>query len=204
MSDVLVALSIASPSPILYIITLIVGFILLLVLLAKFPTLRNFRKKQTLIMYFAAASVFGLLIFLTYDTNLGPTVVTSTITPSDGSYKFGAVCQFIISVTNLEHRAANFYLVLTAVNASLLAQNQPDYIQVNSTALKIPFSIPGAFRYQESKPVYFTINENVTGFSIYDRDHFSVLRVAWTTQMDCQWNNTDKSYSIFDFLIGPT
>ncbi len=204
MSDALVALSIASPSPTPYIAMLIVGFILLLVLIVKFPTLRNFRKKQTLTMYAAAALVFSLLIFLTYDTSLGLTVVTSTITPSDGSYKFGAVSQFMISVINLGHRAANFYLVLTAVNASFLVQNQPDYIQVNSTALKIPFSIPGTFRYQEIKPVYFTINENVTGFSIYDRDYFSVLRVAWTTQMECQWNNTDKSYSIFDFLIGPT
>ncbi len=203
MNGFLYALSIAHPSPIPYIAALILLTILLIILVAKVPTLRNLRKKQTLLTYVAAALVFGLLTFQAYDAALGATVFTSSIDPSDSGYKTGTLNHFNISVTNLGHRAATFYLTLNSVNASLQVQNQPDYIQVNSTTLKIPFSIPGAFRYQESKSVFFTIDENVTSFSINDND-YSITRVAWTTQMKCRWNSTDNSYSIIGFSEGPT
>ena len=204
MKGLLYALSIVHPSPIPYIAALILFTILLIVLVAKFPTLRNLRKKQTLLTYAVAVLIFGLLVFQTYDAALGPSVFTSRIEPNDRGYNSKELNQFNISVTNLGLRTARFYLTLSSVNASLVAQNQPDYIQVNSTTLKIPFSIPGSFQYQVKKPVFFVIDENVTSFSVNDNDHRSILRVAWTTQMNCHLNITDNSYSIFDFSEGPT
>jgi hypothetical protein len=204
MSELLNALAIAYPSPMPFIAALILCSILLLVLIVKYPTLRAFRKKKTFLVYVAAGLVFGLLIFQAYDTSLGPSVFTSIIEPVGNSYKFGKLNQFNISVTNLGQRAADFYLLLTSVNASLEAQNQPGYEQINSTALKIPFSIPGSFGFQESKSVFFIIDENVASFTIKDIDYRSIDRFGWTTQMYCRWNVSENCFSIIEFAIGPT
>ena len=148
MKGLLHALAIAYPSPIPYIVVLVICFILLMVLAAKFPTLRNLHKKRTRLTYIITTLVFGLLIFQIYDTALGPALVQCRIEPS-GEYTVGTVNQFNVTATSFGRRTVDVYLVLNSVNASLQTQNQPDYIQVNGTTLKVPFSLQ-ALRETES------------------------------------------------------
>jgi hypothetical protein len=56
-------------------------------------------------------------------------------------------------------------MTIRCANATLQTNNQQGYIQLNDTAIKIPFSFNGYGK--ETKPVYFVAEANVSSISFY-------------------------------------
>jgi hypothetical protein len=91
-------------------------------------------------------------------------------------------------------------LVVRSVNASFLAQTQPNYVQVNSTLIKVHFTLSENWFSRRSKTtesVLFNIDENVTGFSFtITPDSWSkgCLFVSGQPFVSYVWNGTENCF----------
>ncbi len=103
--------------------------------------------------------------FEAYDASLGPAIVTYSFDAPEGNFHAGRTNQFNIVCTSLGQRQTSFDLIVKAINVSLFVLSEQDYIQVNSTTIKIPFALNG-LRQTQSKLVQFTIDQNVTAFEL--------------------------------------
>ena len=198
------ALSIADPSvkAIPYIILLIVLTFVFLGFLLVFSSLRKYRRKRNLLIYSVMVLVFVLIVFQAHDLALSPTHVSFGFDISSNEFYPVEANHFNISSSNSGLRTTSFYIVVKSVNASFEVENQKDYIQVNSTMIKVPFTFQELGRASESKPVFFTIDENVTSFLFkadIETQDSSTLLVGAVFWMNCTWNSTKNSYTIEPF-----
>lgn len=202
-----VVLSIIDPSVYAfpYAIVLTVLALIVFTLFFKFPSLRRYRKKRNLLIYGAIALVAVLLVFQAHDVAIGPTHISYMFDCGTGEFSSGRTNQFNVTCSNSGFRTANFYIVLQSVNASFTAQNPEDYIQVNSTTLKIPFSFQELNRATESKPVFFEIDQNATGFSfsacVEAQSGSSLIVITCMPTLVGCWNSTSNCYTINDWSI---
>ena len=204
MINFLRALSIVSPSvkAIPYIILLIVLSLVFLGVLLVFSSLRKYRRKRNLLIYSVMVLILVLIVIQAHDVALGPTLVSFGFDVSSNEFYPIKANQFNISSANSGLRTTSFYIVLKSVNASFVVENQQDYIQVNRTMVKIPFTFQELGRASESKPVFFTIDENVTSFLFkadIETQDSSTLLVGAVFWMNCTWNSTKTSYTIEPF-----
>jgi hypothetical protein len=101
---------------------------------------------------------------------------------------------------NHGNRAASFYLVLSSVNASFQVKTQQNYVQISSTTVKVPFFLQesGRSMSEASKPVFFTIDQNVTGFSfsfsLERQDYVHLVVASGDTCVWFVWNGTKNVY----------
>ncbi len=149
-----------------YIITLIVFCIAILASLAIFPSARKYWRRRNIALY-AAFALIIFLLFFQIDNVSRRAMITYGFSAGNNRAYVGAVNHVTLSGENHGGRAARFYLVFSSVNASFQTQNQQDYILANSKTVKVPFvlSESGFSTNAASKPVLFTVDENVSGFS---------------------------------------
>jgi hypothetical protein len=196
--------SFAVSSPFPYIAFTLACIIVSIFLFLKVPSLRKIRKKRNLIVYAALVLILGLTVYQAYDISLGPKVISYNVAKSEKEFYAGQVNKLNISCESLCMRETSFYLVLKSVNSSLVVENQQNYVQLNSTVIKIPFTLSFVHEIQ-SKVVFFTIDKNVVNFEFYP--HIEQLKdfpivTGSTNQVQCAWNNTTNSY-IVDIIPGP-
>ncbi len=180
-----------------YAVHLTIILVVILICFLKFQSLRKYRRKRNLLVYAVLAILVGLLAYETYNQFLGPAIVSYSVVGGNQFYA-GQVNQFTVSCENLGMRETSFYLVLNSENASLLAENQQDYIQVNSTSIKIPFTLHSLHE-KTTATVFFSINENVTSCAFYpniERANYSPIVTGSTLRAECIWNAETNSYNL--------
>ena len=90
-------------------------------------------------------------------------------------------------------RHSSLHLTLKFTNASFSSQTEQPYIQTNSTTVQFP-NLSGY------KTVYFTVDKNVTGFSVkfipdlYD-PNLAIMK--FVSSLSFKWNETSKIYVPF-------
>jgi len=164
----------------------------------KVPSFRVYRKRRNLIIYAVSALILGLLAYQAYDSFLGPAYVSYSLENGETRFYAGRVNTLSVSSSNMGMRTASFNLILKSVNASFTPNTQQNYVQVNSTIIKVPFSFPQGGR--ETKPVQFTIDENVSAFAFYTSTdmgngdaHFSVYFVLHAESV---WDSKTSSFTL--------
>ncbi len=122
----------------------------------RFPSLRSIRKPRNLLVYLVMLLLLGSVAYQVYDAFLGVSVVTydaNTLSFADNEFVAGQVFELEVFCENLGMRETSFYLTLTSTNASLTVGSQQNYIQVNNTAIKIPFHFAAAQYTRKRKKV---------------------------------------------------
>jgi hypothetical protein len=180
-----------------YVFLIIIVAIVALALFVKFPSLRNYRRKRSIVVYSALLLVFAVLVFQAYDvgciTLVGYRVESETKIHPEAAGQIGLTC------SSQGIRSCSFYLILRSVNASFPTQTQLNYIQINETAVKVPFTLSGVFSPTEvTRHLPFEVDENVTGFS------FSILPDSWRgctfvtgqPSVSYVWNITENCFML--------
>jgi hypothetical protein len=107
-----------------------------------------------------------------------------------------------VKCSNRGNRACSFDIIVSSVNASLSSENPQSYSQINNTAVKVPFTLQesGSSVNGNSKPMFFTINENVTGFSFrlsLEAHAFNSIQVNNAVYtISSVWNATENCYEL--------
>ena len=183
-----------------YIVMLLGVIIAIAALLIVFPSLRKYRRKRNILIYLAAALVIVLLVFQI--DNVSRRAVVSYAFAGDPKYYDREGNQLIIQCQNHGDRAASFYLVLSSINATLQVETQQNCIQTNSRTVKIPFLLQESWlsTSANSRPVFFTIEENVTSFSfsmsLEAQDYSSLVVASGDTDETFVWNGTENGYML--------
>ena len=194
-----IPLILAAPSPIPYILLFLVVLIIAIVLLVKFPSLRIIRKTRNMLFYLLLAVALVLTLFQAYEAPRR-TVYEYYIYGFPNYYP-GRTNQFNLTCQNLESTPASFYMVINSVNASFPAQPQLTYIPVNSTAIKVLFTVsentsPLA---EDTAPIFFDIDENVTGFSFTTNPQMvttTLFPAGGIYGVDYVWNGLENYYEL--------
>jgi len=161
----------------------------------KFPSLRSIRKPRNLLVYLVMLLLLGSVAYQVYDAFLGVSVVTYDVSFAGNEFVVGQVFEFEVFCENLGIRETCFYLTLTSTNASLLVGSQQNYIQVNNTALKIPFHFAAAsIHANETKPVSVSIDRSASGFQL-DFDS-SIIATGGVIGVQGHWNETANGYAV--------
>jgi len=185
-----------------YIVVFVAVLIVVLVLLVKFPSLRKYRRKRNILIYLVVALTLVLLVYqIDFVTRVA--VVDYSIDARGLRFYPGEVNEISVYCSNSGDRACSFYLVLSSVNASFPAQTQQTYLQINNTMVKVPFLLHERWSSMsaDSKPVFFTIDENVTGFSFslsLEANSYNpvVVYSAPFSRIWCVWNATESCYKL--------
>jgi hypothetical protein len=176
--------------------------IVLLILLVARPSLRKYTKKRNIAVYFVFILVLGLLFFQIDNVSRRALVDYTMDMRYDKAYP-DSVNEVAWSCSNYHgSRSADFYLIVSSVNASFVVVHQSDYVLVNSTAVKVPFSIWGN---SDNQSIFFFVKSNATGFSF----HTSIENRGWggidvSTAMRrvmFVWNATENCYVIKEAVV---
>ena len=192
---------VAPPSPIPYILLFLVVSIIAIALFAVFPSLRKYRRRRNILVYFLVTVALVLILYQAYEVPKR-TVYTYYINDFNfPNYFPERINQFNLTCENLESKPASFYMVINGVNVSFPAQPEETYVPVNSTAIKVLFTVSEntSPMYKDTKPILFSINENVAGFSftIYPETMSDTLFPAGHTfGMDYVWNGLENYYEL--------
>jgi hypothetical protein len=95
-------------------------------------------------------------------------------------------------------RESSIDLTLKFTNASFSNQTEQPYTQANSITLRLP-NLSGY------KTVYFTVNKNVTGFSVkFSHASFdpNVSVMKFVSYLSFKWNQTSKIYEPSQSVVG--
>lgn len=173
--------------------------IIILLCFIKFKSLRNYRKSRNWVIY-ASLILLGLLFYQAYYASIGPNDVGFSIQKPQTPINEGQENQFSVTCTSRGIKQVDFYMVLRSDNATLNIDAQLGYVQVNNTAIKIPFSFQGDDI--QTKPVYFTADANVSSISFYptvERINNSPM-VVWSylTEIQCTYDPATHSFAMAD------
>jgi hypothetical protein len=164
----------------------------------KFPSLRSIRKPRNLLVYLIMLLLLGSVAYQVYDAFLGVSVVTydaNTLSFADNEFVAGQIFELEVFCENLGIRETSFYLTLTSTNASLTVGSQHNYIQVNNTAIKIPFHFAAAsIHAKEAKSISVIIDGSASGFQI-DFDS-PIIATGGVIGVKGQWNQTANGYAV--------
>ena len=148
-----------------YVLLLFVCLLVFLVCIINFRSLRVYRRKRNLMIYAVFALVLSLLIYQANEVSLGPSYISYGIKKTQTPIYAMEQNQFGVTCYCDGGKEATFHMVMKCANATLQVDGQADYIQLNDTAIKIPFSFRGSG--EQTKPVYFTVNANVSSVEFY-------------------------------------
>jgi hypothetical protein len=186
-------------------ILLIVFLIVTIVAFCVYRPLRAYRRKRNLVAYAVLIAFFCLSAYQLYGYSLGWNYVwfgiekTQTPIYAEHQNQFGVICH------SSGKREVSFYMTIRCTNATLQANSQQGYIQLNDTAIKIPFNFNGYG--QETKPVYFTANANVSSISFYPfierqkNNPFSVM--SGLGEIQCTFDPITNSFAMADSTNQP-
>ena len=162
----------------------------------KFPSLRSIRKPRNLLVYLFMLLLLGSVAYQAYDAFLGVSVVTYDVSFADNEFVAGQVLEFNVTCENLGIRETTFYLTLTSTNASLVVGSQQNYIQVNDTAIKIPFHFAAAsIHAKETKPVSVTTDVSAISFQLDFKS--PIVATGGVIGVQGQWNETTNGYTVW-------
>lgn len=181
-----------------YTIALSVVILAFVALLIFLPSMRKYRRKRNIIVYAVALLIIALLIFQINESFNSTRALVSYSFDADLKYYYGTANQFAIICSNFGDKSASFYINCSVVNASLQANHQ-DYIQVDSSTVKIPFFLEegGLPLSEDKKYVSFSIDENATGFEFSlwpDELSSSVIVASGTYDIYYTWNTTENCF----------
>jgi hypothetical protein len=164
--------------------------------LIKFRSLRNFRKKRNIAVYAIVLLLLGLIGYQVYDWSLGSPLITNRVSLTNNKFQAEKIIELSMTSQNLCNRELTFNLTVSGVNASLTMGNQEDYVQVDSSTIKIPFHFNrGSIDSDQIKTVLFTINKDCTGFKI---DLSSpVTTTGGQCRVEGSWDATTSSYTVW-------
>jgi hypothetical protein len=186
-------------------ILLIICLIATIVAFFVYRPLRAYRRKRNLLAYAALIAIFSLSAYQLYDYSLGWNYVTFTIEKTQTPIYADQQNHFSVTCHSGGKRAISFYMTIRSANATLQANSQQGYIQLSDNAIKIPFNFDGSG--QETKPLYFTVNANVSSFSIYpfierQKDNpFSVM--SGLGEIQCIFDPATNSFAMADSTNQP-
>ena len=173
--------------------------IIILLCFVKFKSLRNIRRRRNWGIY-ASLILLGLLFYQAYDVSLGPNDVYFSLQKPQTPVYDGHENQFSITCSSGGLKQVDFYMVIRSDNATLSTKDQQGYIQVNATAIKIPFNFQGSGT--QTKSVYFTADANVSSFSFYpavERINNSPISIwVFLNEIRCTYNPATHSYLMAD------
>jgi hypothetical protein len=176
---------------------MLVGFIIAFAtLLLVRPSFRKYRRKRSIILYVAAALVIILLLFQI--DNAGRRAIVNIDYKGESNYYPGQIGRLTMETTNFGDRAANFFLVISNVNASF--QPEQNFIYVDRSTIKVAYLLQERWssRNGDQRNVAFTIDENVSGFSFlvsWEQQGSEELIVTTAdTGMAFVWNGTQNCY----------
>jgi hypothetical protein len=153
-----------------------------------------------LLVHAVLALTFSLIAYQAYNVTLGPNYISFGIEETQSPIYAGQQNQFSVTCSSDGANEVDFYMVFRCANASLQVEGQQGYVQVNSTAIKIPFSFQGSG--EQTQPVYFTADANVSSLSFYpsvERQKDSPMLVtAWLTEIQCTFDPATNSYAMAD------
>lgn len=182
-----------------YTILIIILVIVALALFTKFPSLRNYRRKRSIVVYSALLLVFALLTFQAYD--VGCAAFVDYRIESDDKFQLESATQLGLTCSSHGDRSCSFQLVVKSINASFPVQTELNYVHIDDTTVKVPFTLSGLFSPTEAtKYLVFEIDKNVTGFS------FSILHDSWSsgciflsgqTSASYIWNVTENCFMLY-------
>jgi len=161
----------------------------------KIRSLRNIHKKRNWLFYAAIVLIVVVAAYAAYEDSLGPAIVSYRTADGQNYFYPDRVNQLTVTCSNLGMRATSFNLIVKAVNASMMVEGQ-DYVQVNSTTVKIPFS----FQFQketQNRPIKFMIDQNVTAFDFHfdiEYQKGSPIATNFYSQLHCEWNSNRNRY----------
>lgn len=201
---------VAPPSPLPYILLFLIVLIVALILFIKFPSLKKYRMKRNILVYLLVAIALVFSLFQAYEASRGRTVYEYYITDNSfPNFYPWQTSQFNLTCNYIERRPASFYMVINGVNVSFPDQPQVTYIPVNSTTIKVLFTVPEntPFMYKDTKTIFFNINENVTSFSFsaYPETESNILFPAGRTYgVDYVWNGLENCYEVSQqYMVTP-
>ena len=183
-----------------YVILIIILTIFALASFMKFPSLRNYRRKRSIIAYSALLLIFALLVFQAY--NVGCVAFVGYRIETDVRFDPEAAKPIGLTCSSQCGRSCSFYLILKSVNASFPTLTELNYLHISDTSVKVPFTISGLLSPTEvTKYVFFEIDEDVTGFS------FSILPESWSSKVlfvsgqpivSYVWNETENCFMLHE------
>ena len=182
-----------------YIMLLSICLIILAVVFWRYPSFRVYRRRRNLAIYAALALFFSLIAYQAYNVSLGPTFISFGIEKTQTPIYSGQQNHFSVTCYSSGAKEANFYMTFKSANATLQANGEQGYIQVNSTAIKIPFAFHG--NGEQTKPVFFTANSNVTSlafFPTFERQEGDFIIVAYLSEIQCNWDPSTSSFVMAD------
>jgi hypothetical protein len=177
------------------VVLLIVLLITVPLCFLRFLSLRKYRRKRNLLVYIILVLMLSLLAFEAYDQFVGPAMVSITL--AGEPFFANRVNPIEVTVENLAGRETSFYLVLNSANATLTADSL-EIIQLNSTAVKIPFNLHSLHE-DVTKTVHFQMDNNVTGCIFYqsiERSNHGTIVTGGTDRAESVWNNRTGRYTL--------
>jgi 4-amino-4-deoxy-L-arabinose transferase-like glycosyltransferase len=199
-----IPLAFAAPSSlsIPYFIGIIVIAIVFIALLLAFPSLRRYRKKRSLLVY----CIFALLVVLLFSqiNDVYKQAIVNFGLDNNGSTRayLGENNTISLYSQNMGNKAVDFYVILKAQNASFPTSSGQDYIQLNNKTVKVFFSLSESALPQDNdkKPVFFRIDENVTGFlfstSLESKGYQKPLYISTANTEIFVWNSTENCFML--------
>lgn len=179
-----------------YLALLGVSVMVVAAVILKYPSIKVYRQKRNIIFYAAIAIVLSLIAYQACDIAAGPDYIAFSSQRTQTSIYSGQQNQFSITCSCNGLKDASFYLVVAGENATLQANGQPGYVQLNATAIQVPFSFHGGG--EQTKPIFFTAAENVSGISFYStpkfENHSSLLVEFYLSDIHCIWDSANGSF----------
>jgi hypothetical protein len=186
-----------SPYPILpFLFLFVIISVVAVACLIKFPSLRNYRKKQNVIVYSIVILLLGLIAFQVYDWSLGSPIITNRVSLTNNKFQAGQMIALSITSENLCNRELTFDLTVSCVNASLSPGDLGRFIQVDNSTVKIPFHFnAGSVNDQKAETILFTINKDSPSFRInFDSP---ITTTGGQCTVEGSWDATTSSYSVW-------
>ena len=184
-----------------YIVAFMAVLIAVLLLLVKLPSFRKYRRKRYILIYFVVALTLILLVYQ-IDFLTRTAVGTYSIDTSIDRFYLGEINDNSVHCNNSGFRACSFNIVIS-VDASFSAQTPQTCLEFSNMVVKIPFLLQERWSSMngDSKPVFFTIDENVTGFSFrlsLEAHAFNSIPVRSSPvyAIACVWNATEDCYEL--------
>lgn len=182
-----------------YIMLLSICLIILAAIFWRYPSFRGYRRKRNLAIYAALALVFSLIAYQAYNVSLGPTFISFGIEKTQTPIYSGHQNHFSVTCYSDGAKEANFYMTFESANATLQANGEQGYIQVNDTTIKIPFAFHG--NGGQTKTVFFTADSNVTSLAFFptiERQEGDFIVSTWLSEIQCNWDPATSSFIMAD------
>lgn len=178
------------------------GFSVLVVaaIFLKYPSIRVYWRKRNILIYVAVALVLSLIAYEAIDVAAGPDWITFSTQKTQTPIFPAQQNQFSITCNCDGVKDASLYMVVAGVNVTLQTNGQPGYVQLNDTAIQVPFSFHGGG--SQTQPIYFIVDGNVSGISFYPTAKFEgqsyLLVEDYLSEIHCTWDPATGRFAMAD------